>query len=338
MRKSAIQSDTARRGLALALLAASACWLASEAAAAQAANALKAARQAARQALNASGEKLACPDPTFEDVSYGPHERNLLDFWQAESDTPTPLVVFIHGGGFVNGSKNGIRGNPRAIIRCLENGVSFASISYPYRSNDYSLLSVLHDTARAIQFLKSKAGEWNLDKERFASYGGSAGAGSSLWIGYRPDLANPDNADPVLRESSRLAVIGANNCQCTYDIAQWPKIIGEYPGTPPEAATVGMAAAEGADAPEAQRERSELDMLGMLTPDDPPTFLYSAQPNVPPANRGHYVHHPKHAIAVKEKCDRLGIDAILITAENPAPEGKTPEDVMLEFFFKHLGV
>ena len=43
------------------------------------------------------------PPPTHADVQYGPHPRNVLDFWQAPSDKPTPLIVYIHGGGFVAG-------------------------------------------------------------------------------------------------------------------------------------------------------------------------------------------------------------------------------------------
>ena len=44
--------------------------------------------------------------PTFADVPYGPHARNVLDFWQAKSERPTPVVVFIHGGGFTSGDKS----------------------------------------------------------------------------------------------------------------------------------------------------------------------------------------------------------------------------------------
>ncbi|MCX7013160.1 MAG: alpha/beta hydrolase [Candidatus Sumerlaeota bacterium] len=287
-----------------------------------------------------------CPTPTFADVSYGPYERNLLDFWQAKSDAPTPVVVFIHGGGFVNGSKDKIRSSPRVLIQCLDHGVSFASISYRYRTQA-PLVDVLHDTARAIQFLRFKAGEWNIDKTRVASYGGSAGAGSSLWIGFHDDLADPDNPDPVLRESSRLTALGANSCQCTYDVTRWREIIGPYPGEAPRPKADESAGPQGDEelgapdepgAPTDEKSRKELDMLGMLTPDDPPVYLYSKMPNTPPTDRGHYVHHPKHAIAVKEKCDELGIESVLILADTPLPEGKTPDDVMLEFFFKHLKV
>src|SRR5262245_29152389 len=36
-----------------------------------------------------------------------PHANNKLDLWLAKAERPTPLVVFIHGGGFVGGDKSG---------------------------------------------------------------------------------------------------------------------------------------------------------------------------------------------------------------------------------------
>src|SRR5262245_13621302 len=71
--------------------------------------------------------------PTFEDVRYGPHERNVLDFWKARSDRSTPLVVFIHGGGFVGGDKSKGRGSA-VQTRCLGAGVSYAAINYRFRT------------------------------------------------------------------------------------------------------------------------------------------------------------------------------------------------------------
>ena len=43
--------------------------------------------------------------PTHANVKYGEHERNVFDIWLADSDKPTPLAIYIHGGGFRAGSK-----------------------------------------------------------------------------------------------------------------------------------------------------------------------------------------------------------------------------------------
>jgi acetyl esterase/lipase len=41
--------------------------------------------------------------PTLVEVRYGPHARNVLNFWWAKSDRPTPLLFKIHGGGWYLG-------------------------------------------------------------------------------------------------------------------------------------------------------------------------------------------------------------------------------------------
>ena len=295
-------------------------------------------KQRGRQQKN-KGKSAAAgkrPKPTFADVKYGPHERNVLDFWQAKYPKPTPVVVFIHGGGFKAGDKSKI--SPYIIEKCLQSGVSVAAINYRFLEHA-PLPVILRDSARAIQFLRYKSGKWNIDKKRIASYGGSAGAGTSLWLAFHDDLADPDNEDPVLQESSRLAVVGANGCQCTYDFERWPEIVGEYPGERDMNEVYlfyGLKNHEELDSPKGSKIRADVDMLGLLTKDDPPVFLHSSQPNTKPVDHGHYVHHPKHAIAIKEKCDQLGIETVLILKEAPPPAGKSANDVMLEFFFKHL--
>jgi|GEM_PF-3033241 len=94
------------------------------------------------------------PLPTYSDVAYGPYERNVLDFWQAPSAAPTPLVVFIHGGGFVSGDKSSASAGD--INYCLQHGVSFAAINYRLRSTT-RLDTIMLDCARAIQFLRSQS-------------------------------------------------------------------------------------------------------------------------------------------------------------------------------------
>ncbi|MHC4993797.1 MAG: alpha/beta hydrolase fold domain-containing protein, partial [Planctomycetota bacterium] len=151
--------------------------------------------------------------PTHADQKYGPHTRQVFDIWLAPSDTPTPVFLSIHGGGFRGGRRSV---NADLLRQCLDNGISVAALTYRF-SQDAIQPSSFVDVARAVQTIRSKAGEWNLDKKRFASSGGSAGAGLSLWLAFRDDLADPDSDDPVARQSTRLLGAYVSNGQCTYD-------------------------------------------------------------------------------------------------------------------------
>ena len=44
--------------------------------------------------------------PTHVNLRYGPHQRNVLDLWIVENESPTPLLICIHGGGFSGGDKS----------------------------------------------------------------------------------------------------------------------------------------------------------------------------------------------------------------------------------------
>ncbi len=275
------------------------------------------------------------PTPTHADVHYGPHERNVLDLWLAKSDRPTPLVVYIHGGGFVNGSKAGA--SPEMIKACLDAGVSFMAINYRYRTSA-PIQDILRDCARSIQFVRSKAKDYNLDPARIASYGGSAGAGSSLWLAFHDDLADPKNADPVLRQSSRIVAAGAINTQATYNTRRWPEFLGkpmgEWEKSGETAAFYG--AKSDAELDQAKAVLADVDMLALISKDDPPVFMFNSQPDGEAANRNHYVHHPNHERAVKKACDAAGVPALAYFAMvEPHLEGNYTV-ALREFLLKQL--
>src|SRR5262249_49157596 len=102
------------------------------------------------------------PRPTHRDVKYGPHVRNVLDFWEAESKAPTPVLVSIHGGGFLEGNKSI---SPQLLQECLDAGISVVTISYRY-STQAIAPAPFQDGARAIQFIRAHAKEWNIDPRR----------------------------------------------------------------------------------------------------------------------------------------------------------------------------
>src|SRR5260370_256799 len=70
------------------------------------------------------------PAPTIRDIRYGEHPKQTIDFYKANSDRPTPLVVFIHGGGWTAGTKNNVAG----LALFLDAGISVASVELPLAS------------------------------------------------------------------------------------------------------------------------------------------------------------------------------------------------------------
>ena len=143
-------------------------------------------QQKRRANLRPQQDRPKPPPPTHADVSYGAHAQQAFDIWLAKRDDgkPSPLCIFIHGGGFRGGDKRGIQG--QLIERFLGKGISFASMNYRLTNGgEFPYPIAMHDSARGLQFIRSKAGDWNLDPERIACFGGSAGAGTRVRGGSR---------------------------------------------------------------------------------------------------------------------------------------------------------
>jgi hypothetical protein len=144
------------------------------------------------------------------DVKYDTkHERNVLDFWPAiEEGKPAPVFVWFHGGGFRDGDKTQLEKNRSSMLETYrEAGYAVVSCNYPFLSEDIDYLEIAHHCARAVQFIRSKAEDWNIDPKRLCCGGVSAGALISEFVGYHDDFADPESKDAVSRQSSRPAVV-----------------------------------------------------------------------------------------------------------------------------------
>jgi acetyl esterase/lipase len=271
------------------------------------------------------------PAPDLAGVSYGPHARNVLDLWKAKADGPAPFVVFIHGGGFRAGSKEGVPAGLRTGL--LARGISVIAINYRL-SPEVSFPAHYLDSARAIQFARARAGEWNLDPGRVGASGGSAGAGTSLWIGFHDEMADPASPDPVLRQSTRLSCMAVSGAQSSYD----PRTIRAWVGDaaarhPALEGFFGLKAGEH-DTPEAHRRYAAASAINLLTRDDPPVYAYYSEARVIPADAkdGQGIHHINFGLRLKERMDALGIECIVRHRD----EGAASDREMVEFFVRHL--
>ena len=287
-------------------------------------------------AQSAAASRMPAPDRA--DVKYGPHERNVFDWWRAPTNAPAPLVVFIHGGGFVGGDKS--KASPEALRMCREAGAAFMTINYRFREHA-PIQDILRDCARAIQFVRLHAEEFGVDPKRVASFGGSAGAGTSLWLATHDDLADPKNADPVLRQSSRLAAAAGLNPQATYDLAEWERVV--YPFKPewyePEEKNRFYHFRDDAefDSERGRRIREDCSMLHWISADDPPIFLSCSQSDGEPISRGHLLHHPKHCRIFQDRAAALGVPVEMHLADDAAPGVRGDVTVAaVAFLLRHL--
>ncbi len=269
--------------------------------------------------------------PTHADVSYGPHERNVIDFWQAKGDGPRPLFVYIHGGGWTGGDK---KQDTKRYQPFLDKGISCAAINYRL-SGQAPLPAPVHDAARAIQFLRTKAADWQIDTKHIALTGGSAGACTSMWLLLHDDLADPKATDPVLRESTRVCAAAVSAGQTSID----PKVIEGWLG--PNVLkhrminmAVGEATMEGAlkNYDKYHDLYVEFSPYNHVDAKDPPLFMtYGSDMTLPSKDAGHGIHHPVYGVKLKEKSDKAGHEChLLIPGTSKSDKYAKADDFLMD--------
>lgn len=267
-------------------------------------------------------------EPTKSDLAYGKErpETQVIDVYLAESETPVPAMIYIHGGGWRAGSK-------RPIPGLLANGVAegwFSVVSVGYRFTDVATHPAqVNDCLRAIQFVRHHATEWNIDSTRIGVTGGSAGAHLSLWVALADDAADADAADPVARQSSRVSCAvgfaGPTDWSLLAEIDHqhpaYRQLLGYEPGTP-----AGEMSAE---------KKASVSPISHVSGDDPPILLvHGDADDIVPI---------EHARRLDAKLDEAGVASDLIEVEggghNAAGAGGEEVAVkVIAFLKRHLGI
>ncbi len=271
---------------------------------------------------------------TLTDVAYGSHPRQVLDFYPAKSDEPTPVVFYIHGGGWQAGDK---KTNPKAF---LDKGISVVAINYRYVRNGVEdniqppVKAPLEDAARALQFTRSKAAEWNLDKVRIGATGGSAGACSSLWLAMHDDMADPQSDDPIARESTRLYCAAVNGAQVSLD----PRELREWmPNYHYGAHAFGLPNFQSLidKRDEVLEWIKEYSPIEHASKDDPPIALfYGGEVPVVGASPKDPTHSGIMGVKLAERLESLGVDVVLVHPGQPHPKYKNSTAYLIDRLLK----
>ncbi len=202
------------------------------------------------------------------------HERHKLDLYLPEkADGPLPLLIWVHGGGWQNGSKDGC---PPLRGGYIERGYAVASINYRL-SGHAEFPAQIEDCKAAIRWLRAHAQEYGLDAKRFGVWGSSAGGHLVALIGTSGDVKEFDMG-ANLDQSSRVQAV------CDYYGPTDFTVFVSTPGyeshatdSSPAAKLIGGAVMQNKD------KAARVNPITYVSKDDPPFLIVHGDkdPTVP---------------------------------------------------------
>jgi len=131
-------------------------------------------------------------------------KRNLhLDIFRPAKTGKYPALLLIHGGGWRSGNR--IMENPMAQYIA---GRGYVTATVEYRLSPEALYpAAVGDIRAAVRFLRSQAGKYNIDAEKMAISGTSAGGQLAALIGMTPDITKFDGTEVTAKVSVKLQAI-----------------------------------------------------------------------------------------------------------------------------------
>ena len=139
----------------------------------------------------------------FRDLEYvtNGHARQKLDVHLPATGTNWPLIVWVHGGAWLEGSKE----SPPAL-RFLREGYAVASVNY--RLSQHAIFSAqIQDCKAAIRWLRANANQFGYDTTHIGVWGGSAGGHLVALLGTSGDVPEFDTVGALTNVSSRVQCV-----------------------------------------------------------------------------------------------------------------------------------
>lgn len=244
---------------------------------------LSAAACGAASVLPGGSGNFTSVEPTHKDLAYASDsETQKLDLYLPEGDGPFPLVIMVHGGGFMFGDKAdgmGLTG----VDQLLANGYAVSSINYRL-SGEATYPAQIHDAKAAVRFLRANAEQYKLDPDKFGAWGASAGGNLAALLGTTCGVAELEGAE----------LGNADQSSCVQAVVDW---FGPIDFLKMDEQFAGTSCAQdhnAADSPESKLVGAEIqsvpDLVATTNPmnyisDDDAPFLIqhgSADCNIPP--------------------------------------------------------
>lgn len=251
----------------------------------------------------------------IEYVKDGGNAQSLDLYLPEKSDKPLPLIIWIHGGGWMSGDKTM---NPAMVL--LRFGYAVASVNY--RLTDVAKFPAqINDCKAAVRWLRAHAKDNNIDPDRIGAWGASAGGHLVALLGTAGDAkdleGNGGNPDV------------SSNVQAVCDFFG-PSDITKSPG---EKADSIIAQFLGGPLAEKMDLAKQASPITYVTKDDPPFLIMQGQDD-PLVN-------PNQSQMLNDALKKVGVEVTLELIPGAGHGGQqfaTPErrKMILDFFDRHL--
>jgi len=206
-----------------------------------------------QQALELEGDVWVLRDIEYT-VADG-HSLKLDAYLPADKQIH-PAVVWIHGGGWRDGGKNPFRDRG---LRYAQDGVAAFSINYRL-SGVARYPAAVEDCVRAIRWIRSHAGDYNIDPDRLGVQGSSAGGHLSLMTAFLEPSEDDISASGEPLDNFVVCVVsqwGPTDFTADDSMHQHPAVL-QFMGTTMQ---------------EAPDRFAEASPVTHVSPDDPPVLL-----------------------------------------------------------------
>jgi acetyl esterase/lipase len=235
------------------------------------------------QAVTLSGGVMLHRDLVYARIEgFRPLTLDLYEPASKPRQAPRPVIVFVHGGGWVAGDARHLDGFddlPGLLARLAAKGYVVASVNYRLAS-EARFPGPVQDVKAAIRWLRGRAGDYTLDTTRFLVWGAEAGGHIAAMVGASCGVAP---LEPAADAKSKAPLVS----DCVQGVVDWygPADLASWKPEGAESGTTRLGAHLGCEpadcAPGLVRAASPTSYVSALTP----PFLIqhgSADPRVPP--------------------------------------------------------
>lgn len=259
----------------------------------------------------------------IRDLEYVPdgHERQKLDLYlppPSEGSAPLPLIVCVHGGAWLAGSKENC---PAAQYLMY----GFAAASINYRLSQHAIFPAqIEDCKAAIRFLRTNAKNYNIDPNHIGVFGSSAGGHLVALLGTTGDVNDFDKG-PNLNVSSKVQAV------CDFfgptDFTKMSDFEGEMDHDAPDSPESKLI---GGPVQENKEACKRANPITYISKNDPPFLICHGDKDMT-------VPH-NQSVLLNDALKKAGVNVIFHTVKGGGHGFRDPEveRIVLEFFVKHL--